>query len=40
MRAVEDGTSFGLRARQTGEVIEEIDARELSRKIAQPPGSA
>jgi ribonucleoside-diphosphate reductase alpha chain len=35
MRAVEDGTSFGLRARQTGEVIEEIDARELWRKIAQ-----
>jgi len=35
MRAVEDGTSFGLRARQTGEVIEEVDARELWRKIAQ-----
>ncbi len=35
MRAVEEGTSFGLRARSTGEVIEEIDARELWRKIAQ-----
>jgi ribonucleoside-diphosphate reductase alpha chain len=35
MRAVEDGTPFGLRARQTGEVIEEVDARELFRKIAE-----
>ncbi len=35
MRAVEDGTSFGLRARQTGEVIEEVDARELFTKIAK-----
>jgi ribonucleoside-diphosphate reductase alpha chain len=35
MKAVEDGTSFGLRARQTGEVIEEVDARELFREIAQ-----
>jgi ribonucleotide reductase alpha subunit len=35
MRAVEEGTSFGLRARQTGEVIEEIDARELWRTMAQ-----
>ncbi|PVG80989.1 vitamin B12-dependent ribonucleotide reductase [Nocardioides gansuensis] len=34
MRAVEDGTEFGLRARQTGEVIETVDARELFRKIA------
>ncbi len=34
MRAVEEGTSFGLRARKTGEVIEEVDARELFRKIA------
>ncbi|HEX5562281.1 MAG TPA: vitamin B12-dependent ribonucleotide reductase [Nocardioidaceae bacterium] len=34
MRAVEDGTSFGLRARKTGEVIEEVDARALFRKIA------
>src|SRR5689334_11141454 len=35
MRAVEDGTPFGLRGRQTGEVIEEVDARELFRKIAK-----
>ena len=34
MRAVEDGTEFGLRARKTGEVIEKVDARELFRKIA------
>lgn len=35
MRAVEDGTSFGLRARKTGEVIETVDARDLFRKISQ-----
>ncbi|HEU5038837.1 MAG TPA: vitamin B12-dependent ribonucleotide reductase, partial [Nocardioides sp.] len=35
MRAVEQGTSFGLRARKTGEVIEEVDARELFSKIAK-----
>ena len=35
MRAVEDGTSFGLRARQTGEVIETVDARELFTKISE-----
>ncbi len=35
MRAVEEGTEFGLRARQTGEVIETVDARELFAKIAQ-----
>ncbi|HET8766989.1 MAG TPA: vitamin B12-dependent ribonucleotide reductase, partial [Pedococcus sp.] len=35
MRAVEEGTTFGLRARQTGEVIEEVDARELFTKIAK-----
>jgi ribonucleoside-diphosphate reductase alpha chain len=34
MRAVEEGTTFGLRARKTGEVIEEVDARELFRKIS------
>src|SRR3954466_6706750 len=34
MRAVEDGTKFGLRGRKTGEVIEEVDARELFRKIS------
>ena len=35
MRAVEDGTDFGLRARGTGEVIETVDARELFKKISQ-----
>ncbi|MGZ4597429.1 MAG: vitamin B12-dependent ribonucleotide reductase, partial [Actinomycetes bacterium] len=35
MRAVEQGTDFGLRARATGEVIETIDARTLWKKIAQ-----
>jgi ribonucleoside-diphosphate reductase alpha chain len=35
MRAVEEGSSFGLRARTTGEVVEEVDARELFRKIAE-----
>ncbi|MFC5177857.1 vitamin B12-dependent ribonucleotide reductase [Nocardioides taihuensis] len=35
MRAVEDGTEFGLRARKTHEVIETVDARDLFRKIAQ-----
>ena len=34
MEAVEKGTSFGLRARTTGEVIEEVDANELWGKIA------
>ncbi|WP_292602837.1 vitamin B12-dependent ribonucleotide reductase [Nocardioides sp. REDSEA-S30_B4] len=34
MRAVEEGTDFGLRARKTGEVIETVDARDLWRKIA------
>ncbi len=34
MRAVEDGTPFGLRARGTGEVIETVDARELFGKIS------
>ena len=34
MRAVEDGTDFGLRARGTGEVIETVDARELFTKIS------
>jgi ribonucleoside-diphosphate reductase alpha chain len=34
MRAVEEGKKFGLRARMTGEVIEEVDARDLFRKIA------
>jgi ribonucleoside-diphosphate reductase alpha chain len=35
MRAVEDGTDFGLRSRGTGEVIETIDARELFTKISE-----
>src|SRR5689334_8906984 len=34
MRAVEQGTEFGLTARATGEVIETVDARTLWRKIA------
>ena len=34
MRAVEQGTSFGLTARATGEVIDTVDARDLWRKIA------
>ncbi|NYG58607.1 ribonucleoside-diphosphate reductase alpha chain [Nocardioides daedukensis] len=35
MRAVEDGTEFGLKARGTGEVIETVDARGLFRKISE-----
>ncbi|WP_109505837.1 vitamin B12-dependent ribonucleotide reductase [Nocardioides speluncae] len=35
MRAVEDGTEFGLRGRKTGEVIETVDARELFKKISK-----
>jgi ribonucleoside-diphosphate reductase alpha chain len=35
MRAVEDGTEFGLTARNTGEVIETIDAKDLFGKMAQ-----
>jgi ribonucleoside-diphosphate reductase alpha chain len=35
MRAVEDGTEFGLRARKTHEVIQTVDARELFTKIAE-----
>ncbi len=35
MRAVEEGTEFGLRARMTGEVIETVDARDLFGKISQ-----
>ncbi|MEN9749771.1 MAG: hypothetical protein RL149_849 [Actinomycetota bacterium] len=34
MHAVENGTMFGLRARTTGEVVEEVDARDLFAKIA------
>ena len=35
MRAVEDGTSFGLTSRKDGSVIEEVDARDLMRKISE-----
>ncbi|MFV0451082.1 MAG: vitamin B12-dependent ribonucleotide reductase [Propioniciclava sp.] len=35
MQAVEDGSPFGLRARMTGEVIEEIDAKALFHTIAK-----
>ena len=35
MRAVEDGTSFGLTSRMDGSVVETVDARELFRKISQ-----
>ncbi|MEU0742275.1 vitamin B12-dependent ribonucleotide reductase [Streptomyces sp. NPDC006134] len=35
MKAVEEGGKFGLRARMTGEVIEEVDAKQLFRKIAE-----
>jgi ribonucleoside-diphosphate reductase alpha chain len=35
MRAYENGTEFGLKARATGEVIETTDARKLFRKMAE-----
>ena len=35
MNAVENGERFGLRARQTGEVIETVDAKKLFRDMAQ-----
>ncbi|CAG6392923.1 vitamin B12-dependent ribonucleotide reductase [Streptomyces cocklensis] len=35
MKAYESGANFGLRARMTGEVIEEVDARSLFRKLAE-----
>jgi ribonucleoside-diphosphate reductase alpha chain len=35
MNAVESGGKFGLRARTNGEVIEEVDARELFNKISK-----
>ncbi|WP_284117949.1 vitamin B12-dependent ribonucleotide reductase [Streptomyces fragilis] len=35
MKAVESGSKFGLRARMTGEVIEEVDAKDLFRKMAE-----
>jgi len=35
MRAVEQGTEFGLRARTNHEVIEQVDAKDLFRRIAK-----
>ncbi|MDR2379491.1 MAG: vitamin B12-dependent ribonucleotide reductase [Bifidobacteriaceae bacterium] len=35
MRAVEHGESFALRARISGDTVEEVDARTLFRKVAQ-----
>jgi ribonucleoside-diphosphate reductase alpha chain len=35
MKAVEQGGKFGLRARMTGEVIEEVEAKSLFRKMAE-----
>jgi ribonucleoside-diphosphate reductase alpha chain len=35
MRAYENSTEFGLKARSTGEVIESVDARKLFRKMAE-----
>ncbi|MBC9728488.1 vitamin B12-dependent ribonucleotide reductase [Streptomyces sp. TRM68367] len=35
MKAVDQGGKFGLRARMTGEVIEEVDAKALFRRIAE-----
>jgi ribonucleoside-diphosphate reductase alpha chain len=35
MKAVENGEKFGLTSRMTGEVIEEVEAKELFRKMAE-----
>lgn len=35
MKAVEAGSKFGLRSRMTGEVLEEVDAKSLFRKMAE-----
>ncbi len=35
MRAVEDGTDFGLRSRATGEVLQSVEARDLFGKISE-----
>ncbi|WP_372410072.1 vitamin B12-dependent ribonucleotide reductase [Streptomyces luteireticuli] len=35
MKAVETASKFGLRSRMTGEVIEEVDAKALFRKMAE-----
>src|SRR5699024_6207002 len=38
MRAYENGESFGLRSRVTGEAIEEVDAKSLFNKMAEAGG--
>ncbi|SCK49950.1 vitamin B12-dependent ribonucleotide reductase [Streptomyces sp. WMMB 322] len=35
MKAVESGSKFGLRGRMTGEVVDEVDAKALFRKMAE-----
>lgn len=35
MKAVESGAQFGLRSRMTGEVLEQVDAKRLFRKMAE-----
>ncbi|NGO71938.1 vitamin B12-dependent ribonucleotide reductase [Streptomyces boncukensis] len=35
MKAVESGSKFGLRSRMTGDVLEEVDAKALFRKMAE-----
>ncbi|OEU86003.1 vitamin B12-dependent ribonucleotide reductase [Streptomyces abyssalis] len=35
MKAVESGSKFGLRGRMTGEIVDEVDAKELFRKMAE-----
>ncbi|KAK1182603.1 MULTISPECIES: vitamin B12-dependent ribonucleotide reductase [Streptomyces] len=35
MKAVESGSKFGLRARMSGEILEEVDAKSLFRKMAE-----
>ncbi|CAM5366350.1 hypothetical protein SGRIM128S_02395 [Streptomyces griseomycini] len=40
MKAVEQGGKFGLRARMTGEVIEEVDAKAPSARSPRRPGPA
>ena len=35
MRAVEDGSEFGLRARETGETLDSVDAKTLFTKVAK-----
>ncbi|MCH6163030.1 vitamin B12-dependent ribonucleotide reductase [Streptomyces marispadix] len=35
MKAVESGSKFGLRARMTGETVDEVDAKALFRKMAE-----